>query len=65
LENISDVVKSASNYFFEKIDIRDKEALETHVFKKHKPTDTINFSAESHVDNSIKNPRIFTETNIL
>lgn len=65
LENISDVVKSASNYFFEKIDIRDKEALETHVFKKHKPTDIINFSAESHVDNSIKNPRIFTETNIL
>lgn len=28
-------------------------------------TDCIHFAAESHVDNSIKNPNIFLETNIL
>lgn len=64
LENISDQVKSAPNYFFEKVDIRDVAALED-VFTRHTPTDIIHFAAESHVDNSIKNPKLFTETNVL
>lgn len=64
LSYLSDQVKSAPNYSFEKVDIRDKELLEE-VFKKHSPTDIIHFAAESHVDNSIKNPKIFTETNVL
>ncbi|PJA48176.1 MAG: dTDP-glucose 4,6-dehydratase [candidate division SR1 bacterium CG_4_9_14_3_um_filter_40_9] len=64
LENISEQVKSAPNYFFEKVDIRDVAALED-VFKRHAPTDIIHFAAESHVDNSIKNPKLFTETNVL
>ncbi|MFA5748385.1 MAG: dTDP-glucose 4,6-dehydratase [Candidatus Absconditabacterales bacterium] len=64
LENISEKVKSAHNYIFEKIDIRDTLELEE-IFKRHAPTDVINFAAESHVDNSIKNPKIFTETNII
>jgi dTDP-glucose 4,6-dehydratase len=65
LENISADIKSASNYSFEKIDIRNKDELEEKIYKKYSPTDIIHFAAESHVDNSIKNPRIFTETNIL
>jgi len=64
LENISEKVKSAPNYVFEKVDIRDTEKLEE-VFKKHTPTDIIHFAAESHVDNSIKNPKLFTETNVI
>jgi dTDP-glucose 4,6-dehydratase len=64
LENISDEVKSASNYFFEKIDIRNSDDLENLVYKKYTPTDIIHFAAESHVDNSIKNPKVFTETNV-
>ena len=51
------------NYKFEKVDIRDIKDLEK-VFAKHKPTDIINFAAESHVDFSIKNPAIFIETNV-
>lgn len=64
LENLSEAVSNASNYRFEKADIRDKSAIRT-VYEKHSPTDVIHFAAESHVDNSIKNPRIFTETNVL
>lgn len=64
LENISEQVKSASNYIFEKVDIKDTPQLEE-VFKRHMPTDIIHFAAESHVDNSIKNPKLFTETNVI
>lgn len=64
LENIGNKVKNAQNYFFEKVDIRNKNALDD-VYKKHSPTDIIHFAAESHVDNSIVNPLIFTETNIV
>lgn len=64
LENISREVKNSPNYFFEKIDIRNKNDLTT-IYKKYTPTDIIHFAAESHVDNSIKNPIIFTETNVI
>lgn len=64
LENVSPEVANASNYRFEKADIRDKEAVRA-VYEKHSPTDVIHFAAESHVDNSIKNPRLFTETNVI
>lgn len=64
LENISEEVISASNYVFEKVNITDVVLLED-IFKKHAPTDIIHFAAESHVDNSIKNPKLFTETNVI
>ena len=64
LNKLSNEVKQAKNYSFEQIDIRDIEALRN-IYKKHAPTDIIHFAAESHVDNSIKNPRLFTEVNIL
>ncbi len=64
LENISEEVQKSLNYFFEKCDIRDISALEK-VYAKYSPTDIIHFAAESHVDNSIKNPMIFTETNVI
>lgn len=49
------------NYY---VDIRSAEDVER-VFKVHKFNYIVNFAAESHVDNSIENPNIFFETNIL
>ncbi len=45
-------------------DICDKELVEK-IFKEEKINGVIHFAAESHVDNSIKTPFIFTETNVL
>jgi len=64
LENISEALQKSGNYFFEKGDIRNLEDIEK-IYKKYNPTDIIHFAAESHVDNSIENPLLFTETNIL
>ena len=57
-------VSDENNYVFEKCDIRDLAALRK-IYETHAPTDCIHFAAESHVDNSIENPGIFLETNIL
>lgn len=64
IEKIAPEARAASNYHFEHIDIRDIEALRE-VYVKYKPTDIIHFAAESHVDNSIRNPRLFTEVNVI
>ncbi len=64
IEKISEVARKAPNYVFEKVDIRDIESLRS-VYQKYNPTDIIHFAAESHVDNSISNPRLFTEVNVL
>lgn len=57
-------LENKPNYKFVKMDIRDKEKLEK-LFKDEKFDYVINFAAESHVDNSIKNPNLFAETNII
>ncbi len=57
-------LEKCKNYKFVKMDIRDKDEIEK-LFKKEKFDYVINFAAESHVDNSIKNPNLFAETNIL
>lgn len=49
---------------FVKIDIRDNEKVRE-LFESQKFSGAIHFAAESHVDNSIKNPNIFVETNVL
>jgi len=53
-----------SKYFFKEGNISNPRQV-CYLFSKHKPTHVINFAAESHVDNSIKNPKPFIETNIL
>ncbi len=40
------------------------ELLLNKIFKYYKIDGVINFAAESHVDNSIKNPEIFIDTNV-
>ena len=41
------------------------EELVRHLIDEHNITHIINFAAESHVDRSIKNPKVFIETNVL
>ena len=57
-------VMDKENFRFEKIDIRDRDAVYK-LFEEEKPDVVINFAAESHVDRSIENPSIFLETNIM
>ena len=52
------------NYKFHKIDISNKKKLHN-IFSKKYFDAVINFAAESHVDNSIKNPQTFISTNII
>lgn len=46
-----------------KLSINDADQI-FELIQKYRPTLIVNFAAESHVDNSIANPRIFMETNI-
>ncbi len=60
-ENLKDI-ENNKNYEFIKGDICSKETVE----KAMKNIDVVyHFAAESHVDNSIKGPLVFTETNII
>ena len=53
-----------ANYTFVQGDICDEDLLET-LFNRHDICGVIHFAAESHVDNSIKGPRAFMETNFM
>ena len=61
--NIKDL-EEKDNYKFVKGDITDREFIDK-LFNDEKFDIVINFAAESHVDNSIKNPGIFLTTNII
>ena len=61
--NIKDLEKK-KNFKFVKGDITDRGLLD-YLFREEKFDIVINFAAESHVDNSIKNPELFLRTNIL
>jgi dTDP-glucose 4,6-dehydratase len=63
LENLKDISERA-NYRFEKVDIRDAEAIHA-VFENYKPVGVIHLAAESHVDRSISNPIDFVMTNVV
>ena len=62
LENLSEV-KDNERYKFIQGDIRDR-SLVNELFQKYDFKGVIHFAAESHVDNSIKNPGVFIETNV-
>lgn len=55
--------ESMSNYTFVHGDICDRELIDK-LFVEHDIRGVIHFAAESHVDNSIKNPDAFIKTNI-
>ena len=62
LDNLSDI-EGNSNYRFVKGDICDQELVEGIV--EDKIDVIVNFAAETHVDRSIYDPKIFVETNVL
>jgi dTDP-glucose 4,6-dehydratase len=53
-----------NNLTFVKLDIRIANRV-NFIFKKYNITDVIHLAAESHVDNSITDPNIFVETNVM
>ena len=57
-------LENKENFKFVKGDITDRELVEK-LFEEEKLDYVINFAAESHVDNSIKNPGVFLNTNIM
>ncbi len=63
LENLDDIPSDAK-YVFRQGDIAD-EAFVNELFEAYRFDFVVNFAAESHVDNSIKNPGVFVKTNVL
>ena len=57
-------IENRPNFKFVHGDIRDIELVDK-LFKEEKFDIVINFAAESHVDNSIKNPNLFADTNVI
>lgn len=57
-------IEEDPNYRFYKEDICNFSAIDS-IFTKHKPQYVINFAAESHVDRSIVDSKVFIETNVL
>jgi len=62
LENLKECGDNP-RYKFIKGDICNRELVEF-IFKEYDIRGVIHFAAESHVDNSIKNPGVFIETNV-
>ena len=62
LENLKEV-ENNSNYNFVQGDICNRELIES-IFNEYSFDGIIHFAAESHVDNSIKNPDAFIKTNV-
>ena len=62
--NMNNLKKVKDKIEFEPADICDFEKMKE-IFKKYDINGVIHFAAESHVDNSIKNPFIFTQTNVI
>lgn len=63
LDNLKDI-EEKENYEFHEIDICDAFLLNS-LFEHYNVDGVIHLAAESHVDNSIKDPFIFVKTNVL
>ena len=63
LDNVKEC-ENMANYTFIKEDICNADKIEE-IFEKYDVRGVIHFAAESHVDNSIKGPRAFINTNLV
>ena len=63
METLADILDKP-NFKFVKGNICDRELVEK-LFEEEKFDVVINFAAESHVDRSIENPKVFLESNII
>ena len=57
-------ILNSKNYYFKKVDITNFTKTQNEIIK-FKPDRIVNFAAETHVDNSILNPKKFINTNII
>ena len=62
--NMDNLKKVQDKIIFEQADICDFEKMKE-IFDQYDVNGVIHFAAESHVDNSIKNPFVFTQTNVI
>ena len=62
--NMDNLKKVQDKITFVKGDICDLEKV-TETFEKYNIDSVVHFAAESHVDNSIKTPFVFTQTNVI
>jgi dTDP-glucose 4,6-dehydratase len=62
MNNLSDAPQN-DRHIFVKGDICDRSLIES-LFREYDIHGVIHFAAESHVDNSIKNPGVFVQTNV-
>lgn len=63
METLADVMDDP-DFVFIKGSISDEKTVDR-VFGQGKPDIVVNFAAESHVDRSIENPKLFLETNVI
>lgn len=63
LSTLAPIMKNP-NFRFVKLDICDRENIYK-LFNEERSDIVVNFAAESHVDRSIENPKIFLQTNII
>lgn len=63
LDNVADIA-NASNYIFVQGDITDTSFVKA-LFDQYQFDGIVHLAAESHVDNSIKNPPGFAQTNVM
>ncbi|MDI1314718.1 dTDP-glucose 4,6-dehydratase [Prosthecobacter sp.] len=63
LENLDGIHAVHPSYFFEQVDLRDREEVQR-VIRQHDITHVMHLAAESHVDRSITGPGDFITTNI-
>ena len=61
--NLKQIINK-DNFKFVKGSITDIDLVDS-LFEQEKFDMVVNFAAESHVDNSIKNPNIFADTNVI
>lgn len=57
-------IKDSARYYFKKVDIADRNAVRD-LIQAFKPDGVMHLAAESHVDNSIKGPEPFVQTNMV
>ena len=57
-------VEDRENYRFERVDIRDTEAV-CEVFERYRPGAVVHLAAETHVDRSLRSPVDFARTNLV
>lgn len=57
-------LKGSSRYYFKKLDLVNRDAVQDAV-QTFKPDGVIHLAAESHVDNSIKGPEPFVQSNVV